>query len=717
MTSTNGEYRPPTENLPIFDNSVFSYWDGFLTLREFYKFIYTQVVGIYATLTGNNIFTGHNIFSELIEGTCNSSIYSTYTGNISSELTNLDSNYFPYFSNDTVSNYKPLFYDLNFYYNANSNTLTCPNISGTITNSNNILITSDNNNGTYFIPFVKTSGNDQKPLFIDDTTTPLTYNPSTSNLSATTFTGSLSGNATSATTATNADNILLTSDNTSGTYYIPFSKFAGSTTARSLFVDDTTTRLTYNPNTSNLSASTFTGSLSGNATTATTASNSNNILVTTDTTNNTYYLPFIKSLGTGNKALYVEDETTNLTFNPNTGLLQTTNIQVLNKNILSNCLNITSNYTLTTSSPEYIFINSSSAGFTINLPSVTDSNIGLKFSIHCNTAEVTTINVPAVGGYYFYGSLEYNQYSYINMSKFNTLLGGVVCANFIEIVFIGNLGSGEKVWAIIGGSADVYASYPNIFTGQTNTFKSNLILQDDNSDIPPNRIVTISTKTTNFENTVVSPYISTVNFKNSIINYTCPTINYNNPVGTDQTINFKNTYINFENSSISQIVNFKNSQVNFNNPTGGNQTITYNNTTTNFNNPTGGNQTITFDNTNTYFNNVIKIKEQFIYSAYNTIIEVNTTISQPLYQYYSFYCSGGVDITLTLPNASYYVGITLTFLRIQQTSPNYNLYSATSNIYDGGSVSNVICNTGNVMCQIASVSDSSGYNWYIINKR
>ena len=85
----------------------------------------------------------------------------------------------------------------------------------------------------------------------------ISCNPSTSTLTATTFVGALTGTASSATTATN---ITTTSDNTSGTYYIPFSKTsAGTSTA--LYLDDTTGPLSYNPSTSNLSASIFTGSV------------------------------------------------------------------------------------------------------------------------------------------------------------------------------------------------------------------------------------------------------------------------------------------------------------------------------------------------------------------------------------------------------------------------------------------------------------------------
>jgi hypothetical protein len=58
----------------------------------------------------------------------------------------------------------------------------------TATNATNVEITSDNSSGACYIPFAKTSGNGQKPLFIDDVTGPLTYNPSTAVLSVGTAT-------------------------------------------------------------------------------------------------------------------------------------------------------------------------------------------------------------------------------------------------------------------------------------------------------------------------------------------------------------------------------------------------------------------------------------------------------------------------------------------------------------------------------------------------
>lgn len=119
--------------------------------------------------------------------------------------------------------------------NPNSNTITATTFSGSATG---VLTTTDNTNGTYYIPFSKTSAGANTSLFLDDVTNALTYNPSTSTLTASVFSGSFSGSVTS---------ILTTSDNTNGSYYIPFSKTtAGANTA--LYLDDTTTPLlTYNP--------------------------------------------------------------------------------------------------------------------------------------------------------------------------------------------------------------------------------------------------------------------------------------------------------------------------------------------------------------------------------------------------------------------------------------------------------------------------------------
>ncbi len=58
-------------------------------------------------------------------------------------------------------------------YNPSTSTLDCTNFSGTATTANNIALTSDNTSGTYYIPFSKTTANASTALFVDDTTTAL----------------------------------------------------------------------------------------------------------------------------------------------------------------------------------------------------------------------------------------------------------------------------------------------------------------------------------------------------------------------------------------------------------------------------------------------------------------------------------------------------------------------------------------------------------------
>lgn len=91
------------------------------------------------------------------------------------------------------------------------------------------------------------------------------------NFSAGTITASLSGNATSATTATNATNVTVTTSNTSSAFKIPFANTTASTTGNYGLLQDSTATFTYNPSTNTVVASTFSGALSGNATTATSA--------------------------------------------------------------------------------------------------------------------------------------------------------------------------------------------------------------------------------------------------------------------------------------------------------------------------------------------------------------------------------------------------------------------------------------------------------------
>lgn len=116
----------------------------------------------------------------------------------------------------------------------------------------------------------------------------------------------------SATNATNATNIGITEDTTSSSTVYPVwvTNNTGNLPAKV-----TSTKLTYVPSTGTLSTTTFSGALTGNATSATTATNANNVAVATDNTNADFYFG-VYSTTTGNLPTKV---VSGLTANPSTG--------------------------------------------------------------------------------------------------------------------------------------------------------------------------------------------------------------------------------------------------------------------------------------------------------------------------------------------------------------------------------------------------------------
>src|ERR1019366_7935263 len=144
--------------------------------------------------------------------------------------------------------------------------------AGTSTATTTVATTQVSTAASFYPLFVSSSTNGNQAV---DLGTGLTFNPSTNNLSTTTFTGALSGNATSATSATSATTattasvgttVTTTTKSDNVTYYIPFVS-ANSSSNQAVDVGPAT----YNPSTGVLTATNFTGSLTGNASTATSA--------------------------------------------------------------------------------------------------------------------------------------------------------------------------------------------------------------------------------------------------------------------------------------------------------------------------------------------------------------------------------------------------------------------------------------------------------------
>ena len=154
------------------------------------------------------------------------------------------------------------------------------------------------------------------PVFLDgatgtqgaETDTGLTYNPSSGILTATQFTGAVSGTATLATSITASAN-----NSTDETVYPTF--LDGATGTQGI---ETDTGLTYNPSSGILTATQFTGAVSGNATTSTTATNVT--ASANNSTDETVYPAFVDG-ATGGQGIETD---TGLTYNPSSGILTAT---------------------------------------------------------------------------------------------------------------------------------------------------------------------------------------------------------------------------------------------------------------------------------------------------------------------------------------------------------------------------------------------------------
>jgi hypothetical protein len=258
-------------------------------------------------------------------------IYSS-TGDVAIQTknTSTDSTHYLSFVDTTTSSPTVIKKSSGITCNPNTNSISA---AGTISGgliSGPIKLTNDNNNINCYVTFAKNSGDGE--LFIDSSATPLTYNPSTSTLSCNNFSGN-SSTATNSTTANTANSVNTTNTDTNANYYLTLTdSVAGS--SKTLYVDSSATPLTYNPSTSTLSCTNF----SGNAATATTA---NSINTTNTDLSSNYYITLTDSVAGSNKTLYVDSSNNPLTYNPLTSAL-TCDYTVLSKGIVNT--NDTKNY-------------------------------------------------------------------------------------------------------------------------------------------------------------------------------------------------------------------------------------------------------------------------------------------------------------------------------------------------------------------------------------
>jgi hypothetical protein len=133
--------------------------------------------------------------------------------------------------------------------------------------------------------------------------------------------GGVGNNPTWTAPSTTATTVSITDTNINASYYPTFVSAAGA--SQTLSADIAANPLSYNPSTGVLTATNFTGSLTG------LASESTAIAITDTNTNATFYPTFVSAAGT-NQTLRADIATSSLSYNPNTATLQTENVTVTN---------------------------------------------------------------------------------------------------------------------------------------------------------------------------------------------------------------------------------------------------------------------------------------------------------------------------------------------------------------------------------------------------
>lgn len=199
--------------------------------------------------------------------------------------------------------------------------ITANAFNGNATSASTVATLTDNTNGTFYIPFCKTTAptTTNQALYLDDSVGPLTYNPSTSTLKTNNLTSS-SGIISIYGYNTNFP--------TERAIYLRQSTTAGSTTSSNIISawDFNGSNIYCNISLNNKSiqaVDTITAnSFNGNATSAST------VVTLTDNTDGEYYLPFCKSTAptSTKQALYLDDTVGPLTYNPSTSTLKTNNL-------------------------------------------------------------------------------------------------------------------------------------------------------------------------------------------------------------------------------------------------------------------------------------------------------------------------------------------------------------------------------------------------------
>ena len=476
---------------------------------------------------GNNnvdcqVFNTHIDFTSSIGVVANSLTSSAWSGGIASEATAMNMNHYILGSMTSTSSSDRPQKNSNLYFNPSTQTLTSTtfsgNLSGVASSASTVNTNTYNLSNTCYIPFTSSSAGSGKALYVDDTTGPLSYNPSTSTLTASVF----SGNATSATSSTNT---LVTLNATGSSFYVPFCSGAGNqsllynntgglggsalmyvpgsgalyttsfngvlngnatsatsalltttpnttvnynlvltngTTGNSSLYTDFDVGITYNPLSGVLTAPLITGALTGNATSATTASN---VLTTSYNTSTICYPVFTTGIAGASMGLFVDDTTVPLSYNPSTGVLTATNFT---GSVTGTASLATTATTATTATNVNLATTLNLATFTLGttlsiagVASTTIKNSNIVFSGTTNTVSILALTLTQLNGEYRLGF--YNGGT--DVLTFNTGLGTNIKTTYATAVVIPTLRYGVlQINVLTINALTVYVVSVNLLT-------------------------------------------------------------------------------------------------------------------------------------------------------------------------------------------------------------------------------------------------------------
>ena len=186
------QYLPPSENVPIFDTLNFQQGNIPLTYNTASQYFLTyptaqgtenlQAINVAGTSTFNNTLT-------ITNGVTSNTLSNTdWTGTIKTALSTQNLTHYLNMSDSSATGQGNPQKSALIMANPSTGIITASGFNGPLTGlasqATTILCTTDNTNGTYYIPFIKVnpSTGTQVQLYTDDITTPLTYNPSISTL-------------------------------------------------------------------------------------------------------------------------------------------------------------------------------------------------------------------------------------------------------------------------------------------------------------------------------------------------------------------------------------------------------------------------------------------------------------------------------------------------------------------------------------------------------